>query len=55
MGTPCLSNSIAGTAERGARSENADSVLASPGRVPAAWGGDDEGRMPVEDVGMGVG
>ena len=52
---PCLSSSIDGTEERGVRSENAESVLANPARrVLGSWGGDD-GIMPVEDVGIGVG
>lgn len=55
VGTPCRSSSIDGTAERGARSEKVERVLASPERrVVGNWGGDD-GMMPVEDVGMGVG
>lgn len=55
VGTPRLSNSIEGTAERGARSEYVERVLVSPERrVLGNWGGDD-GMMPVDDVGMGVG
>ena len=55
MGCPCLSSSIEGTAESGARSESVETVLTRPGRhVLGMCGGDDE-SMPVEDVGTGVG
>lgn len=55
VGSPCRSSSIDGNAERGARSEKVESVLARPGRRVGGSGGGEEGMMPVEDVGMGVG
>ena len=50
-----MSSSIEGTDARGVRSESVDVVRCSPSRrVLRARGGDEE-RMPVEDVGTGVG
>ena len=45
---------MVGTADSGARSERVDSVLWRPVRRDSR-GGEEEGRIPVEDVGMGVG
>ena len=55
VGCPCLSSSIEGTVESGARSETVETVRARPGRHVLEIGGGDDESMPVEDVGTGVG
>ena len=54
-GSPVISSSIEGTEAKGARSERVDAVLCRPGRrVLGNRGGEDE-KMPVDEVGTGVG
>ena len=45
---------MVGTAERGARSEKVDRVRWNAGRRDIR-GGEEDGMIPVEDVGIGVG
>lgn len=49
------SSSIEGTDARGARSERLDAVLNSPARRVLNGRGGEEEKMPVEEVGTGVG
>lgn len=55
MGCPCLSSSIEGTVESGARSESVETVRTKLGQPVLGIGGGDDESMPVEDVGTGVG
>lgn len=55
VGCPCLSSSIEGTAESGARSESVETVLTRPRRDVLGFRGGDDESIPVEDVGTGVG
>jgi len=54
-GSPLSSSVMDGTAERGARSETVDCVRCVPGRRDDSSCGGEEGMIPVEDVGTGVG
>jgi hypothetical protein len=54
--SPFSGRVIEGTAERGARSETEDCVLCRPGlALIRGGGGGEEERMPVVEVGIGVG
>ena len=54
IGWLCSSSWMVGTAERGIRSEKVDTVRWSAGRRDIR-GGEEDGIIPVEDVGIGVG
>ena len=55
MGSPLVSSSTLGTVLSGARSDAVEKVLILPGRRDCVRCGGEEERIPVDEVGTGVG